>query len=88
MKAEKIEKEIEMIKERNRRVELDKEWETSFFRKVLIAVLTYLVVVVFMWEIGVEDFFLNAIIPTMGFVLSTFSLSWVKNWWIGDKKYR
>ena len=34
-----IEKEIELIKERNARVELDKKWETSWTRKICIAIL-------------------------------------------------
>ena len=40
-----LEKEIEEIKKRNIRVEKDKAWETSFTRKVCIAILTYIVVV-------------------------------------------
>jgi len=86
MKIEEIKKEIDMIKRRNKRVELDKAWETSLFRKVLIAILTYIVIVIFMWAIDIEDFLLNAIVPTAGFVLSTFSLSWIKYWWIGGMK--
>ena len=86
MKVEEIKKEIDMIKRRNKRVELDKAWETSLFRKVLIAILTYIVIVIFMWAIDIEDFLLNAIVPTAGFVLSTFSLSWIKYWWIGGMK--
>jgi len=86
MKIEEIKKEIDMIKRRNKRVELDKAWETSLFRKVLIAILTYIVVVIFMWAIDVENFLLNAIVPTAAFVLSTFSLSWIKGWWIGGRK--
>jgi len=88
MKVEEIKKEIDMIKRRNKRVELDKAWETSLFRKVLIAILTYIVIVIFMWAIDIEDFLLNAIVPTAGFVLSTFSLSWIKYWWIGGMKWR
>ena len=32
----KIEEEINNIKERNKRVELDKKWETSLTRKIFI----------------------------------------------------
>ena len=45
MEIKDLEKEIEEIKERNKRVELDKKWETSMTRKVCIAVLTYIVVI-------------------------------------------
>ena len=43
----KVEEEIKEIKERNKRVELDKKWETSLTRKVCIAILTYIVVVIY-----------------------------------------
>ena len=42
-----LNKEIEEIKKRNKRVELDKAWETSWTRKICICILTYIVVVVY-----------------------------------------
>ena len=42
-----LEKEIEKIKQRNRKVEIDKAWETSYVRKISIAVLTYMIVVIY-----------------------------------------
>ncbi|MBW3015554.1 hypothetical protein KY330_03970 [Candidatus Woesearchaeota archaeon] len=77
-----LEKEIILIKKRNKRVEADKAWETSMFRRVIIAVMTYIVVVLFMWIIDVQDFWLNALVPTAGFMLSTLSLPFIKKWWI------
>jgi len=38
-----LEQEIQTIQQRNARVEVDKAWETSIFRKVSIALLTYIV---------------------------------------------
>ena len=34
----KIENEIKKIKERNKRVELDKAWETSYTRRIFILI--------------------------------------------------
>ena len=48
---ENLEKEIENIKNRNKRVELDKAWETSFTRKICIMILTYIVVVIYTYII-------------------------------------
>ena len=45
-----IKQDIRSIKERNARVEADKAWETSMTRKVLIAVLTYALVVLFFYS--------------------------------------
>ena len=39
---EKIKKEVEEIKQRNKRVELDKAWETSMTRKVSTVSYTHL----------------------------------------------
>ncbi|MFA6325029.1 MAG: hypothetical protein WCX46_02265 [Candidatus Paceibacterota bacterium] len=82
---EQIKKDIEEIKERNARVEIDKKWETSIFRKVLVAILTYTVIVIFFTFAHLSKPFLNAIVPTLGFVLSTASIPFFKKLWL---KYR
>jgi hypothetical protein len=78
----KLEKEISKIKERNLKVEADKAWETSFFRKTLIAILTYAVMVLFFYFAYLPNPFINAIVPTIGFALSTLSIPFFKNLWI------
>ena len=74
--------EIAALKERNRRVEAEKAWETSGFRSFCIAVATYIVASLVLYVIGVKDFFLNALIPTIGYYLSTQSFPLLKRWWI------
>jgi hypothetical protein len=83
---EQIKKDIQEIKERNIRVEKDKAWETSLFRKVLVAILTYIVVVLFFIFAHLPNPFINAIVPTLGFLLSTLSISFVKKVWIKNRK--
>jgi len=77
----KLEQEISKIKERNAKVESDKAWETSLFRKFLIAVLTYIVIVLFFYFADLQKPFVNAIVPTVGFVLSTLSVPVFKDLW-------
>ncbi len=79
---DKIKEKVESIEERNRRVELDKAWETSFVRRGFIALVTYLIAFWFMWSIGVSDPYLNALVPTGGYILSTLSLPFLKQWWL------
>ena len=81
-KINDLEKEINLIKKRNRRVEADKDWETCWFRKITIAVLTYAVIVLFFITAGFSKPFINAIVPTLGFLLSTLSISVLKEYWI------
>lgn len=77
-----LEKEIELIKERNKRVETDKAWESSWTRKICIAVLTYLVVVAYNYGIvKIDNIFLSSLVPVMGFLLSTLSLKVIRNVW-------
>lgn len=79
------EKEIEKIKERNKKVEQDKAWEVSFIRKIIIAVLTYIVIVIFFFVAKLPNPFLNSIVPATAFILSTLSLSIFKRIWIKFK---
>lgn len=77
-----IQEDLEIIKNRNTKVEQDKAWETSLFRRISILIITYIVASIVMYFIGVQNFLLNALIPTLGFLLSTLSLSFLKTWWI------
>ena len=88
MNLQQIEKELETIKERNKRVEADKAWERSSFRIGTVCVITYLTASVVLFMIGVKDFYLAALIPTVGFFLSTLSLPVVKRWWIKKRLNR
>jgi hypothetical protein len=78
-------KEIQEIKSRNKRVELDKAWETSLTRKIIIAVLTYIVVVIFFHFANLPKPFVNSIVPSVAFLLSTLTLSFFKKIWMSKK---
>ena len=77
-----IEKEIKEIKERNKRVEKDKAWETSGTRRICIMILTYLVVIAYSYVIRkIDSIFLSSLVPVIGFTLSTLSLGLVRKIW-------
>jgi len=78
-----IEEEIQNIQERNRRVEIDKAWETSWTRRVFIATVTYIIAGVWLVMIHDSKPLLKALIPTVGYLLSTLSLPFIKKWWSG-----
>jgi len=80
-----IKLEIETIKNRNKRVELDKAWETSTTRKILIFVLTYIIVLIIFIVIELPKPFLNAIIPSIAFILSTLTIEPIKKIWIKNQ---
>lgn len=82
----KLEKEILQIQKRNKKVEIDKAWETSTERKIIVAVTTYFTMVLLMFVIKTNNPFIDAIIPACGFLLSTLSLEIFKSKWIKFKR--
>lgn len=70
------------LKERNARVEADKAWETSLVRISSIALITYVCAALLMLMIGVPSPFLSALVPVLGYTLSTQSLPFIRSWWV------
>lgn len=74
-------KRVNKIEMRNSKVEEDKSWETSYSRRILIALFTYLAIAIYLkFIVGINPW-INAIIPTTGFLLSTFTLPYFKKIW-------
>lgn len=86
MNLPELEKRISAIEARNKKVEADKAWETSTTRKVLLVIFTYVSIGLYMWVIRVYQPWLNAVIPTLGFLLSTLTLPYVKDWWLNTRE--
>ncbi|MDP7476992.1 MAG: hypothetical protein QF442_00925 [Candidatus Peribacteraceae bacterium] len=81
--------EIKDVIDRNKRVEGDKAWEVSWFRKILIAIITYIAACIIL-TISSGDHtraYLPALVPSVAYLLSTISIGHVKNWWI-KSRYR
>jgi len=79
---ESLGREIDKLKERNKRVEIDKKWETSLTRRGLLIIFTYLAIGFYLNAIHVENPWVNAVVPSIGFLLSTLTLPYFKNLWI------
>lgn len=77
-----IEKRIKQIEERNKKVEDDKAWETCLLRKVLIIIFTYVFAVLYLKIADTTNPWFGAVVPCVGFFLSTQSIGIVKKWWI------
>lgn len=69
------------IETRNQRVELDKAWETSWTRRLSIAGLTYVVIFFYLLIIGNGQPFINALVPAIGFMLSTLVMRRIRHIW-------
>lgn len=77
-----MKKQISQIQERNKKVEADKAWETSKTRRAIISIITYVVAVTFLKLIDAPNPFLNALVPVLGFILSTLTLQFFKKIWL------
>ncbi|OGM19905.1 hypothetical protein A2955_04450 [Candidatus Woesebacteria bacterium RIFCSPLOWO2_01_FULL_37_19] len=85
-KVKDLEKRIEEIEARNKKVEADKAWETSFARRILLILFTYVSIGLYLDAIQIKDPWLNAIVPSLGFLLSTLTLPFFKNIWLRWRK--
>ena len=82
LNEQQIEQELQIIKQRNQRVELDKSWETSKTRRGFIVISTYVIASVWLIVIHDSNPMLKALIPTAGYLLSTLSLPIIKETWL------
>ncbi len=80
-----LEKRIQAIEKRNIRVEWDKQWETSWVRRIALIACTYIAIGMYLQIIRVADPWLNAIVPAIGFFLSTLTLRALKYYWMKGK---
>lgn len=76
-----LETRIQKIEDRNKKVEADKAWETSFTRKFLLIMFTYIAIGLYMNAVNIDRPWLNAIVPATGFLLSTLTLPFFKEVW-------
>ncbi len=74
-----VESEVAAISNRNRRVESDKAWETSRVRLFSITGITYVTMVLVFLVLGSSRPFVDALVPTTGFFLSTLSVSFLRS---------
>lgn len=83
---QQLEKRLSVIETRNKKVEKEKAWETSGVRKISIAVITYFALAGYFGLILKVNPWVNAIVPTVGFLLSTSSLSVIKKIWLNNRQ--
>ena len=86
MGLRRLEEKIRQIGERNKKVELDKAWEVSYARRLLLLLFTYLVIGFYLRAINVSSPWLNSIVPAVAFMLSTLTLPFFKELWLKYNK--
>ena len=81
---EEIKNELNLIKERNKKVEIDKKWEKSYTRRGLLILFTYLAIGFYLQAINISRPWLNAIVPAVAFLLSTLTMPFFRKTWINN----
>lgn len=81
-KITNLEKRIEKIEKRNKKVEADKAWETCLLRKILVIIMTYIFAVLYLKVADTTNPYFGAVVPCVGFYLSTQSVDIIKKIWI------
>lgn len=84
-RLERIDKQLQEIAERNARVEADKAWETSQARLLAISAITYVSASLLLFMLGSQNFYLAALVPVLGFILSAQTLPFLKSRWLRSK---
>lgn len=83
---DELEKRIEAIEKRNKKVEIDKAWETSWTRRVCIMILTYIIVIIYSYIVrNYYNILLSSLVPVIGFTLSTLSLKLIRKIWENNR---
>ena len=85
-KLEELEERINKIEKRNKIVEGDKAWETSTLRKALIIIMTYIFAVLYLKIADTTNPYFGAVVPCVGFFLSTQTIKIVKKYWLTKRK--
>ena len=78
---QELKEKVDKIEERNKKVEEDKAWETSWTRIILLIVFTYLAIGFYLNAIKIDRPWINAIVPAIAFLLSTLTLPFFKQLW-------
>jgi hypothetical protein len=77
-----LEARISKIESRNKSVELNKRWETSISRRALLFIFTYIAIALYLkFIVGINPW-INAVVPSVGFLLSTLTLPFFKKLWV------
>ena len=82
-----VETMIQRVLQRNHEKDIDKSFEASYFRVILIMLVTYVSIFGYLSFLNTPRPALNAIVPTIGFNLSTWSLNCKLSYCENDDHY-
>ena len=84
-RVKQLEDHNQRLESRNQRVEANKAWETSWVRRLSIMTLTYVTVVFYLHFVIHISPWLNALVPVIGYSLSTLTIQQLKQRWLESR---
>ena len=79
---ESLEERVSRIEQRNKSVELDKAWEVSISRRIILFGFTYVVVALFFVQVHIEHPWTTALEPALAFLVSTLTMPYLRTLWV------
>jgi len=76
-----LESRVKNIEKRNKKVEQDKAWETSWTRRLSITAMLYVITVIYLFLIDGQQPFSSALVPAGGYLISTLAFKTIKSIW-------
>ena len=73
---------IDLLYEEYNNEKKRQRFNSSWTRIIIITILTYIILSIYMDFIHIKDPYYNAVIPAIGYYLSTLSLSFIRKIWI------
>ncbi|HYH36269.1 MAG TPA: hypothetical protein VD706_02095 [Candidatus Saccharimonadales bacterium] len=73
-----LEERVAKLEARNRRVEADKAWETSWTRRLALTLFIYITVVFYLHFVIHINPWINGLVPVIGYFVSTLTVSFLK----------
>jgi hypothetical protein len=86
--TDELRQELLALRARNEHVELNKAWETSWTRRLIVTGVTWFAAWLWLLELGTLYAARQAVIPSVAYLLSTLSLPILKNRWIERRRGR
>jgi len=77
-----LEEQVQKLNLMQKYDELKSKWDRSLVRIIYVSTTTYLFVAVFMFILEVDNYLVNALIPSLGYILSTQTLPSIKKAWV------
>ncbi len=77
-----LKKELDTLHDDIRTLKIQQDWNTSVLKHGLVIFMNYLIMLILMYILNIESPFISALLPTLGYAITSISLNSIKKYWI------